>query len=149
MAKKSSAGRQTQTTRRAPAAKGNAATLVRAPGAASAAATGPVTRDTSQVAAPSATLSAPARAATRPAFAVTKPTRPAPPAAPAAPAAARPQSSREQATRIARARATQRARTANIVAPDHYSYVISDLRLTAALAVVMFLIIIVLHFVLG
>lgn len=56
---------------------------------------------------------------------------------------------RTQASRVARARATQRARTANIITPEHYAYVLKDLRLIAALAIAMFTVIIILHFVLG
>lgn len=56
---------------------------------------------------------------------------------------------RTQANRIARARATQRARTAYQITPEHYSYVLRDLRLTAALAALMFSVIIILHFVLA
>jgi hypothetical protein len=54
-----------------------------------------------------------------------------------------------QATRVARARATQRARAANVITPQHYAYVLKDLRLIAGLAGSMFLVIIILHFVLG
>lgn len=75
----------------------------------------------------------------------TKPTAPKT-ETPAAKAAA--PVTREQATRIARARATQRARTANAISPEHYVYVLSDLKLIAGLAVAMFATIIILHFVL-
>jgi hypothetical protein len=51
-----------------------------------------------------------------------------------------------QAVRIARARAVQRARSANLVTPEHYSYVIRDLKLIAVLASLMVLTLIVLHF---
>lgn len=51
-----------------------------------------------------------------------------------------------QAVRVARARAVQRARTANLVTPEHYSYVIRDLKLIAALACAMVIVLIVLHF---
>jgi hypothetical protein len=43
----------------------------------------------------------------------------------------------------------RRIREANMVTPEHYRYVIQDLRLTGILAAVMFGVIIVLHFVLG
>jgi hypothetical protein len=51
-----------------------------------------------------------------------------------------------QAARVARARATQRARTANLISPTNYSYVLNDLKLIAGLAVAMFAVIIILHF---
>lgn len=75
------------------------------------------------------------------------------------PAATRPQTSQQQtqpapgsaaakaqAVRIARARAVQRARTANLVTPEHYSYVARDLKLIAVLACAMVVVLIVLHF---
>lgn len=75
------------------------------------------------------------------------------------PAATRPQTSQQQtqpapgsaaakaqAVRIARARAVQRARTANLVTPEHYSYVARDLKLIAVLACAMVIVLIVLHF---
>lgn len=55
---------------------------------------------------------------------------------------------RAQAARVARAKALQRARAANFVTPEHYSYVIRDLKLIAVLACLMFATLIVLHFVL-
>ena len=71
-----------------------------------------------------------------------------------APRAARPTAPRQepaaraatkaQASRVARARVTQRARTANLITPEHYSYVINDLKLIAALVISMFAVIIVL-----
>lgn len=64
-------------------------------------------------------------------------------------AQSKPQPNRVQAARVARARATQRARIANMITPEHYSYVLNDLRLIASLAAAMFVVIIVLHFVLG
>ncbi|MGH2517447.1 MAG: hypothetical protein ACRDHP_17495 [Ktedonobacterales bacterium] len=75
--------------------------------------------------------------------------KPAKPAPKAETAPARQQAPYMQASRVARARATQRARAANVITPQHYAYVLKDLRLIAALAVAMFAIIIVLHFVLG
>jgi len=53
-----------------------------------------------------------------------------------------------QASRVARARVTQRARTANLITPEHYSYVIGDLKLIAGLVVSMFAVIIVLAIIL-
>ncbi len=53
---------------------------------------------------------------------------------------------RDQATRVARARAIQRTRTANTITPEHYSYVLGDLKLIAGVAIAMFLTIIILHF---
>jgi hypothetical protein len=76
-----------------------------------------------------------------------KSTRPAAPKAESA-MARQQQVTRAQAARVARARATQRARSANVITPEHYGYVRQDLRLIATLAVGMFAIIIILHFVL-
>lgn len=76
-----------------------------------------------------------------------KPTKPAP--KPEAATARQTTARGTQASRVARARATQRARAANIITPEHYAYVLKDLRLIAALAGTMFLVIIILHFVLG
>ncbi len=53
---------------------------------------------------------------------------------------------REQEVRLARARATQRARVANMISPEHYSYVLGDLRLILGVAAVFVVILIVLHF---
>jgi hypothetical protein len=53
---------------------------------------------------------------------------------------------RAEATRVARAKATQRAQRAFVVTPEHFSYVISDLKLIAALASAMFIVLIILHF---
>ena len=50
--------------------------------------------------------------------------------------------------RLARAQATQRARAANAVSPEQYSYVKYDLRLIGILAAAMFLFMIILHFLL-
>ena len=50
---------------------------------------------------------------------------------------------------MARARATQRARAANLIVPENFKYVVHDLRLTGALAILMFAVIVVLHFVLS
>lgn len=58
-------------------------------------------------------------------------------------------SSREQERRIARAKEMRRVRQANVVTPEHYRYVMRDLRLTGILAGAMFAVIVVLHFVLS
>jgi hypothetical protein len=50
--------------------------------------------------------------------------------------------------RAERARAAQRARNANLISPTHYKYVLNDLRIIGALALMMFAVIIILHFVL-
>lgn len=87
-----------------------------------------------------APITPPARAmapAARPAPAATTQTNPAP----AAPA-------RRQDTRLARARATQRARQAGLISSDNYAYVIGDLKLIAGLAVGALAILIVLTYVL-
>lgn len=55
---------------------------------------------------------------------------------------------REQANRLARARATQRTRTAHLINPEHFNYVLTDLRLILAVAVLFTVALIVLHFVL-
>ena len=54
-----------------------------------------------------------------------------------------------QEKRIARAKEMRRVRSANVVTPEHYRYVIRDLRMTGILAALMFTVIIVLHFVLS
>lgn len=146
MAKKSTATRQANAARRSQTtAKAPAVALVRAP------------KDTSETSVTSKSLAAataPARGAItsnaeRPRSpAVSQTARPAARPAPRPEPAARQESARTQATRVARARATQRARSANMINPEHYGYVIKDLRLIATLAVAMFAIIIVLHFVL-
>ena len=150
----------------------SSATLVRAPGAQPASA--PETPSASNVVADTAAPTAaatPSRAATasRPATAsgerqaavVERPAAPKPtPAKPAAakPAAAKPVAStarpqantttREQNQRLARARATQRARQANLISAEHYSYVLGDLKLIVALAVSALVVLIALTFVL-
>ena len=150
MAKKSTATRQANAARRSQTtAKAPAVALVRAPKETNG--TGDTGKSLATAApAPSAKAAPPARSmvvtprAERPrAPAVSKAPQPAPKPEPAA----RQESARTQATRVARARATQRARTANLISPEHYGYVIKDLKLIAALAVTMFAIIIVLHFV--
>jgi hypothetical protein len=88
--------------------------------------------------------------ASKPATAAPKPAAKPTAAKPAAPTA-RPQanaSTREQNQRLARARATQRARQANLISASNYSYVLGDLKLVVALAVSAFVILIALTFVL-
>lgn len=75
-----------------------------------------------------------------------KPAKPA--AASAESVVARQQAAKAQSVRIERARTAQRARTANLITPTHYAYVLKDLRLIGVLAVMMFAVIIILHFVL-
>ncbi len=106
----------------------------------------------------------PAATATSPAPKPPAPKPPAPkPAAPKAaapkpaaaapkPAAPRPQataiSTREQNQRLARARATQRARQANLISAESYSYVLGDLKLIVGLAVSALIVLVALTFVL-
>src|SRR6185437_5812738 len=68
----------------------------------------------------------------------------------AAPAARKPAPTptREQNQRLARARATQRARQANLISAEHYSYVLGDLKLVLALAISALVVLIALTFVL-
>lgn len=90
-----------------------------------------------------ATASRPATAAKSAAkSAATRPTtaRPAPQSSHAV---------REQEKKVARAKEMRRVRAANVVTPEHYRYVIRDLRMTGILAAAMFAVIVVLHFVLG
>lgn len=142
MAKKSTATRQGNAARRSQTTdKRSAVALVRTPKETN------ETTGTSQSHASTPTRSAITSNAERPRSpAVTNKTttRPAPRQEPVA----RPENTRAQASRVARARATQRARTAHQISPEHYGYVINDLKLIAALAVTMFAVIIVLHFVL-
>jgi len=150
----------------------SSATLVRAPGAqpASAPETPSASNVVADTAAPTAaatpsgaaTASRPATASgERQAAVVERPAAPKPtPAKPAAakPAAAKPVAStarpqantttREQNQRLARARATQRARQANLISAEHYSYVLGDLKLIVALAVSALVVLIALTFVL-
>ncbi len=175
MAKKSTATRQANAARRSQTtAKAPGVTLVRQSGqskagedavtAASNSTTNTNTNTTTNTAkSASATATAPAASATRPArtTVVATSTRPRAPEVnrpstaksaapktenttrPASPATAKGQ----QANRIARAKATQRARSASLVSPEHYAYVKNDLKLIATLAISMFAIIIILHFV--
>lgn len=142
MAKKSTATRQANAARRSQTAtKAPAVALVRAPKETD------ETSDTnkSHATTPTAAKNVVTANAERPRSpAVPKAAKPAPKQE----QVARQDNTRTQAARVARARATQRARTANLITPEHYGYVINDLKLIAALAVTMFAIIIVLHFVL-
>ncbi len=140
MAKKSTATRQGNAARRSQTTdKRSAVALVRTPKETN------ETSGASQSHASTPTRSAITSSTERPRSpTVTKQTRPASKQEPVA----RQENARVQANRVARARATQRARTANLISPEHYGYVINDLKLIAALAVTMFAIIIVLHFVL-
>ncbi len=95
---------------------------------------------------------APKPAAAKPAAAKPAAAKPAAakPATSAAAAAARPNAggAREQNQRVARARAVQRARQANLISAENYSYVLGDLKLVFALAVSAFAVLIALTFVL-
>ena len=175
MAKKSHTGhrplpQQAKGAARKPQTPGGAtssATLVRAPGAqpASAPETPSASNVVADTAAPTAaatpsgaaTASRPATASgERQAAVVERPAAPKP--TPAKPAAAKPVAStarpqantttREQNQRLARARATQRARQANLISAEHYSYVLGDLKLIVALAVSALVVLIALTFVL-
>ena len=158
MAKKSTAARQNNAARRSQtSAKATGATLVRQPQEPVSASAGASTAVKS-LAEPRATSAAPVekpraavsatpvrpRALEAPKVAAPKAAAPKP-----EPAPSKPRAGNAQAARLARARATQRARAANMITPEHYSYVLTDLKLIASLAVAMFVIIIVLHFVLG
>jgi len=76
----------------------------------------------------------------------------APASAPAAKAssapAAKAASTRADASRVARAQATKSARAAHLINAANYGYVLHDLRLTGALAVIMLIVMIVLKFIL-
>lgn len=150
MAKKSTAARQTNAARRPQtAAKAPDVALVRAP----------------KSDAPEIAGSVPVEASTRPASATAqRPSRTLVPAErPKAPqpakvakpvtataetVTARQQAARAQTVRAERARAAQRARNANLISPTHYQYVLNDLRVIGALALMMFAVIVILHFVL-
>ena len=157
MAKKSTATRQANAARRSQTtAKPSGATLVRANGqetketttGAVATQPAPAEKPASTPAAVSAAKPRVAVPQARPrALEAPKPAKPAPKME-AAPAR-QPNTTRTQASRVARARATQQRRAASVITPEHYAYVLKDLRLIAALAITMFAIIIILHFVLG
>jgi len=152
MAKKSTAARSSGAARRPQTTAKSAsrqATLVRTPGAG---APTPATAGSPEIPnaqKPLATSTPRATAApASPARATVKPT--------VTPTAARPAArgpatgaGRIQANRVARAQATQRARAAHQISAENYAYVLNDLRLTGILAAAMFLVIIILHFVLG
>lgn len=153
MAKKSTAARQGHTSRRPQTtAKPAEVTLVRTPKTSD---TSNATNTTHAVAASADATpptSTPARSAKASAATVERPRAPevgrvAKPA-PKVDSAVRQQAAKTQANRIARARAMQQARTANLITPEHYSYVLGDLKFIGVLAALMFIIIIVLHFVL-
>lgn len=108
-----------------------------------------------------ATLVRPANAPTPSASnIVAEPTRAAAPANPAASPAASPAAkpnaaqrpvsvaTREQNVRLARARATQRARSHNLIAAESYAYVLGDLKLVLGLAVAALIVLIALTYVL-
>lgn len=96
---------------------------------------------------PAATATSPAPKPAAPKAAAPKPAAAAP-----KPAAPRPQataiSTREQNQRLARARATQRARQANLISAESYSYVLGDLKLIVGLAVSALIVLVALTFVL-
>lgn len=156
-ARSSGAGRRPQTTTKNASAKNASrqAMLVRTPemvaaGTASATPAEATTTQTRQTGA--ANASRPATASTTSAPRVATP-KAATPASPAPKVAARPTAATAtrstHANRAARAQAVQRARAVNLISAEHYAYVVNDLKLTAVLAAAMFLVIIVLHFVLG
>ena len=158
MAKKSTATRQANAARRSQTtAKSSGVTLVRSHQGQETKEPASSAVDTRETKAPQASPAAkPAASAARPrvAPAVERPRaleapKQAKPAPKPESAPARQANTRAQSSRVARARATQRARAANVITPEHYSYVLKDLRLIAALAVAMFAVIVVLHFVLG
>lgn len=146
MSKKSTATRQANAARRPQtASKAPAVALVRTPRAITGvggSATATAAKPQPKTATNSFVVAAPERP--RP-VEVARSTRPAPKREPVA---AAPQVDRTNAARVARARATQRARAATHITPDHYAYVINDLKVIAALAIAMFVIIIALHFIL-
>lgn len=96
---------------------------------------------------PAATATSPAPKPAAPKAAAPKPAAAAP-----KPAAPRPQataiSTREQNQRLARARATQRARQANLISAESYSYVLGDLKLIVGLALSALIVLVALTFVL-
>lgn len=165
MAKKSQTGRsrpvptQAKGLARKPQApeRAGTATLVRAPGSAASEtpSTANVVAEPERIAEPqpqreqAPTTAAPkAPAIEKPAPA--KAVAPKPAAPKAVPAAAKPLSTptREQNQRIARARAVQRARQANLISAESYTYVLGDLKLVVGLAVSAFIVLIALTFVL-
>jgi hypothetical protein len=159
MAKKSQTGRsrpmptQAKGLARKPQApeRAGTATLVRAPGSAA-----PETPSTANVVAEpkpqreQAPTTAAPKAPTIEKPAPAKAVAPKPAAPKPVPAAAKPLSTptREQNQRIARARAVQRARQANLISAESYTYVLGDLKLVVGLAVSAFIVLIALTFVL-
>ena len=154
MAKKSTATRQANAARRSQTTpRPSDVILVRAPkpgenAVPSAASVAPASTKTQPVApkkpAPTPQAAPPVN---RPrALEVARPNKPAAPKPEPAPGRQQAAAVKAQAARIARAKATQRARTANVITPEHYSYVINDLKLIGTLAVLMFGAIIVLHY---
>lgn len=163
MAKKSTAARKTQAARRAQTAQRTQnVALVRAPDEGTSATTldtaattteKPATPTATRPSLPTTTASAaqsPRSSATAGRATATA-SRPATSSRPASKPAPTPQRNapRDQERRIARAKEMRRIRAENVVTPEHYRYVIQDLRMTGVLAALMFAVIIVLHFVLG
>ena len=176
MAKKSQSGRGKPMPQQAKGAahkqqapeRASTATLVRAPGSApsetpSAANIVAETTPVAPTRQPAARPAPSARPTERKAAVAERPAPPRPatpqPATPqpaasaatsAAPAARKPAPTptREQNQRLARARATQRARQANLISAEHYSYVLGDLKLVLALAISALVVLIALTFVL-
>lgn len=155
MAKKSSSHKQRQGQNARPAAnkaQASAATLVRSTRLdASDVDTATQANTAAPAPKPSAasvvrdTPAAPAKPAPKPAVAA-PPTKPAAPAAKAPAATQAAASAKRQDTRIARARATQRARQAGMITAENYSYVLEDLKLVAILAACAVVILIALTF---
>lgn len=148
MAKKSTAARQANAARRPQtAAKAPDVALVRAPKPDTAATRETAPSESSRQAFAVASKPKGVVPAERPkALAAPKAAKPA--VASAEAVVARQQAAKAQAVRIERAKSAQRARAANLITPEHYTYVLKDMRLIGALAFVMFLVIVVLHFVL-
>lgn len=148
MAKKSTAARQANAARRPQtAAKAPDVALVRAPKPDGATSRQTTPSDASRQSFAVANKPKAAPSAERPkALAAPKPAKPA--TASAESVVARQQAAKAQAVRIERAKSARRARAANLITPEHYTYVLKDLRLIGALAVLMFTVIVVLHFVL-
>lgn len=172
MAKKSSTNKQRQASQagnsatsktQAAARQSSTATLVRAPKP------GATELDTTKSTSGAAPQPSPAAASivrdtpAAPAKSVVKTTAPVKTTTPSAPTAKAvapspktpepaakpaPATGKRQDTRIARARATQRARQAGLISAENYSYVLGDLKLVAWLAGGAFVILIALTFIL-
>lgn len=153
MSKKSAAARKAQSPRKPQSAgKASGATLVSGAHVSTAPEAETSPAGSAQTAAKTAApVRVPSAASASRAHALAlKDSKTARPAAPKpAPATPREQTDRAYATRVARARAAQRTRSANLINPENYGYVLSDLKLILGLAVAMFIVIIALHFVLG